>query len=131
VLGPQKTRILYLQDEEKMEKWYKFLKKASGNEDIADYYTFGDNLGKGQFGLVKKATHIKTGKQVAVKLIKKRKISPSELDMLRNEIEVLKICQHPNIVHLEDVFEDIKCVYVVLELLKGGDMFEYMNERDF
>jgi len=51
--------------------------------------------------------------------------------MLRNEIEVLKICQHPNIVHLKDVFEDSKFMYVVLELLCGSDMFEYLDKRDF
>lgn len=51
--------------------------------------------------------------------------------MLRNEIEVLKICQHPNIVRLNDFFEDSKNMYVVLELLKGGDMFEYLDKRDF
>lgn len=51
--------------------------------------------------------------------------------MLRNEIEVLKICQHPNIVKLNDFFEDSKSMYVVLELLKGGDMFEYLDKRDF
>ena len=32
---------------------------------------------------------------------------------------------------LDDVFEDQKCVYVILELLSGGDMFEYLNRRDF
>lgn len=66
-----------------------------------------------------------------MKIIKKRKINPSELMMLRNEIEVLKICQHPNIVKLNDFFEDSKSMYVVLELLKGGDMFEYLDKRDF
>jgi len=66
-----------------------------------------------------------------VKIIKKRKINPNELMMLRNEIEVLKICQHPNIVRLNDFFEDSKNMYVVLELLKGGDMFEYLDKRDF
>ena len=51
--------------------------------------------------------------------------------MLRNEIEVLKICQHPNICKLVDFFEDSKSMYVVLEHLKGGDMFEYLDKRDF
>jgi serine/threonine protein kinase len=90
-----------------------------------------DAIGKGQFGQVKRAIHKADNKPYAVKIIKKRKISPSELSMLRNEIEVLKICQHPNIVALQDVFEDIKHVYVVLEILEGGDMFDYLNKRDF
>lgn len=90
-----------------------------------------DKLGKGQFGEVKKGIHKKTGEQVAIKIIKKKKVSDNEMQMLRNEIEVLKFCRHPNIVRMLDVFEDFKCVYVVLELLTGGDMFEYLNKRDF
>jgi len=51
--------------------------------------------------------------------------------MLRNEIEVLKICNHPNIVKLIDIFEDSKKIHIVLELLKGGDLYDYMEKREF
>lgn len=68
---------------------------------------------------------------MAVKQIKKSKISDEELEMLRNEIEVLKICNHPNIVKLIDIFEDSKKIHLVLELLKGGDLYDYMEKREF
>jgi len=131
VLGPQKTRILYYASEVKRQKWFDVLQKASGNAEIGKFYSFEGNLGKGQFGQVKKAVHVGDKKAYAVKIIKKKKISSSEMSMLRNEIEVLKICEHPYICKLIDVFEDQKCLYVVLELLSGGDMFEYLNRRDF
>lgn len=51
--------------------------------------------------------------------------------MLRNEIEVLKVCQHENIVRCIDIFEDSKKIHIVLELLRGGDLYDYMERRDF
>ena len=61
--------------------------------------------------------HKKTKTKVAIKQIKKKKISTDELDMLRNEIEVLKVCKHPNVVQLYDVFEDRKNIFIVMELI--------------
>jgi serine/threonine protein kinase len=126
-----KSRVVYFTSENKMEIWFKVLQEASGNADITDYYEFKENLGKGQFGHVKRAVNLKTKMEVAVKQIKKKKISSEELEMLRNEMEVLKICQHPNIVSLIDIFEDSKSIYIVLELLNGGDLYNYMEDRDF
>lgn len=51
--------------------------------------------------------------------------------MLRNEIEVLKVCKHPNVVRLYDVFEDRQSIFIVMELIKGADLYEYLNERGF
>ena len=111
--------------------WFKVFQEASGNLDVEDYYDLGEVLGKGQFGNVKKGTHKESGKQYAVKQIKKSKISEEELEMLRNEIEVLKVCQHENVVQLIDIFEDNKKIHIVLELLKGGDLYDYMERREF
>mmetsp|Transcript_9395 Transcript_9395/g.7172 ORF Transcript_9395/g.7172 Transcript_9395/m.7172 type:complete len:165 (+) Transcript_9395:216-710(+) len=51
--------------------------------------------------------------------------------MQRREIEILKMCQHPNIIRLLDVFENHKYFYIVLEYLEGGDMYDYLKERQF
>jgi serine/threonine protein kinase len=51
--------------------------------------------------------------------------------MQRREIDVLKMCQQPNIVRLIDVFENHKYFYIVLEYMDGGDMFDYLKERNF
>jgi serine/threonine protein kinase len=116
-IGSVKSRVLYLDSVEKRDSWEAVLKKASGFSDVAQYYDFGEVLGKGQFGLVRKAVHKKTKIEAAVKQIKKKKISNDELDMLRNEIEVLKVCKHPNVVQLYDVFEDRKNIFIIMELI--------------
>ena len=63
-------------------------------------------MGKGKYGLVKAATHKKTGLECAVKIIKKKELSLKDLELLKREIEVLKVCQHPNIIKFYDVFEN-------------------------
>jgi serine/threonine protein kinase len=61
---------------------------------------------------VKLAKHIKTGGKVAIKVIKKKHMSLKELELQKREIEVLKICQHPNIIRLIDVFENPDYIYI-------------------
>ena len=46
-------------------------------------------------------------------------------------MEIMKVCQHPNIVRIYDTFENLDYIYIVLELLNGGDLFEYLEKRDF
>jgi len=130
-IGAVKSRVLYLDSLEKREAWEAVLKQASGFSDVGQFYEFGEALGKGQFGLVRKAVHKRTKIEVAVKQIKKKKISNDELDMLRNEIEVLKVCKHPNVVQLYDVFEDRKNIFIIMELIQGEDLYEYLDKRDF
>lgn len=74
-------------------------------------------MGKGKFGQVKLATHIKTQNKVAIKVIKKKNMSIKELELQKREIEVLKICQHPNIIRLIDVFENPDFIYIGISLL--------------
>ncbi len=61
----------------------------------------------------------------------KENMSQNQQEMQRREIDVLKMCQHTNIVRLIDVFENHKYFYIVLEYMEGGDMFDYLKERAF
>ena len=58
------------------------------------------------------ANHIKTQGKVAIKVIKKKHMSLKELELQKREIEVLKICQHPNVIRLIDVFENPDYIYI-------------------
>lgn len=46
------------------------------------------------------------------------------------EIEVLKVCQHPNIIKLRDFNEDSDFIYVVLDYIKGRDLYDYLKYRN-
>jgi len=76
--------------------------------------------------LVKLASHRKTGQKTAIKTVFKRYMKPIEIYQQRREIEVLKMCQHPNIVGLIDLFENSDYYYIVLEYMEGKDLFDYI-----
>ena len=68
------------------------IKKVVGYSNLFDFYDIKETLGKGKFGLVKSAIHKKTGKNVAVKVMSKKEMTPSDVELQRREIEVLKMC---------------------------------------
>ena len=131
LIFPNKRRIYYLNSAEEKQKWIAAIKKATGYASLHDYYDLGENLGKGKYGLVKSAVHKKTGKKCAVKVIKKKELSLKDLELLKREIEVLKVCQHPNIIKFFDVFENQDSIYIVMEVLNGGDFFTFLHKRKF
>ena len=79
MLPPNKSRILYFKKEQQQLDWLDKLRKVVGYANMFDFYQFEDNLGKGQFGLVKLATHKKTGKKVAIKTVHKKDMKPIEI----------------------------------------------------
>jgi serum/glucocorticoid-regulated kinase 2 len=68
---------------------------------------------------------------VAVKTVKKKDMKPIEVFQQRREIEVLKMCQHPNVIKLIDIFENSDYYYIVLEYMAGKDLFDYIQKRGF
>lgn len=131
LIFPNKRRIYYLNTQEEKDAWISAIKRSIGYASLHDFYELGDNLGKGKYGLVKAAVHKKTGLNCAVKIIKKKELSLKDLELLKREIEVLKVCQHPNIIKFFDVFENQDSIYIVMEVLKGGDFFSFLHKRKF
>jgi len=131
IFPPSKPRTYYLQTKEEKERWIKAVKKVIGYSSLSDFYDIKEALGKGKFGLVKAATHKKTGKNVAVKIMSKKEMSVADVELQRREIEILKMCQHPYIIRLLDIFENEDHIYIVMENLSGGDLFTYLERRKF
>ena len=85
-------------------------------------------MGKGGFAQVLLAENKQTKKDVAIKILKKDKMSLSDLELYRHEIEAMRLSQHPNIIQCYDVLEDAKHLYLTMEYLKGGDLVDYLND---
>ena len=104
--------------------------------DPTEYYTIGRKLGTGNFAKVVlatlkadrgvAATKLKAGQEVAIKVMKKpsSRSAVERLAMLRAEVEILRSMNHPNVVTLYEVFESQTKLYLVMELLTGGELFD-------
>ncbi|XP_043101014.1 death-associated protein kinase 1 [Puntigrus tetrazona] len=103
-------------------------------ENVEDYYEIGDELGSGQFAVVKKCRHKTTGVEYAAKFIKKRRSKSSRRgvskDDIEREVSILKEIQHPNVITLHDVFENKNEVILILELVAGGELFDFLAEKE-
>ena len=53
------------------------------------------------------------------------------MDMIQNEIEILKICQHPHILKLYDVIENDEKLYIITELIEGPELYAYLEKENF
>lgn len=93
-----KERKFYCLKKEDYKTWVSILKQSLGYYSISTYYEIGESIGKGKFGRVKLAIHKKTNKKVAVKILKKKKMDQEDFELYKREVEILKICQHPNII---------------------------------
>ena len=80
---------------------------------------------------MKLATHKRTGQKVAVKMMGKKDVKSIEVYQIKREIEVMKMCKHPYIVRLVDLFENCDHFFLVLEYMGGGDLFDYLKLRAF
>jgi len=97
--------------------------------DFLSKYALKDEIGKGAFSTVYKAIS-KSGEEVAVKVIDKKEAgSQQDERRLRTEIDILTRVKHQNIVCLRDIFEDPNHLYIVMELISGGELFDKIVER--
>mmetsp|Transcript_62086 Transcript_62086/g.114378 ORF Transcript_62086/g.114378 Transcript_62086/m.114378 type:complete len:501 (-) Transcript_62086:57-1559(-) len=90
---------------------------------IQDFYDIDKKkLGEGSYGSVSKCTNKSTGVTRAVKSISKAQMK--NLDRFKQEIAIMKIMDHPNIIKLYESFEDHRNIYLVMELSTGGELFD-------
>ena len=84
-------------------------------------------LGKGTFGKVKLAVHILTGEKVAIKILEKSKIiDVADVERVSREIHILKLIRHPNIIQLYEIIESPKYLFLVMEYMESGELFDHI-----
>jgi len=93
-----------------------------------DKYTLGKELGRGGFSVVKEATEKATGQKFACKIIEKSEAG-EELSLLQREIDIMSKLKHKNIIQLIEVFDEGDHLYLILELVTGGELFDQIVSR--
>lgn len=95
-----------------------------------DFYSIlqEESLGEGASATVFKAIKNDTGETYAIKVIDMSTMGDTELENLHNELKIMSIIDHPNIVRVYEYFECHNCVFIVMEYMSGGELFDRLVE---
>ncbi|KAJ8370784.1 hypothetical protein SKAU_G00108120 [Synaphobranchus kaupii] len=106
------------------------VKKHQHKHNLRHRYDVLETLGKGTYGKVKKAVERGSGKTVAIKSIRKERIT-DDLDRvhIQREIEIISSLKHANIIRIHEVFESKDKIVIVMDYASQGELYDYVNER--
>uniref|UniRef100_A0A6Q2Y5B7 non-specific serine/threonine protein kinase n=1 Tax=Esox lucius TaxID=8010 RepID=A0A6Q2Y5B7_ESOLU len=96
---------------------------------ISERYRVGRTLGDGNFAVVRECVEHSTGREYALKIINKGRCRGKE-HMVQNEVAILRRVKHPNIVLLIEEMDTYNELYLVMELVKGGDLFDAITSTN-
>ena len=131
IIFPTRKHIYYCDNESDFQKWSQCLKIATKYSNLNDVFEIKETLGSGSFSLVKLGINKITKEKVAVKIMNKEKMNTTRLESARTEIEIMKICQHPNIIHFIDSNETEDKIYIFMEFCEGGTLYNFLKDRSF
>jgi calcium/calmodulin-dependent protein kinase I len=97
---------------------------------IEDFYLIEEEeiLGEGASAVVRKGIKRDTGDAYAIKIIDKESMGEVELESLYNELKIMSIIDHPNIVRVYEYYECHGVIFIVMELMSGGELFDRIVE---
>lgn len=88
-------------------------------------YELGRTLGEGSFAKVKFARNVQTGENVAIKILDKDKLLKHKMiGQIKREISTMKLIRHPNVIRMYEVMASKTKIYIVLEFVTGGELFD-------
>ena len=131
IIFSNKTRSYYTNSKKNLESWLSALRQSIGYQHFTDFYEMKNDLGEGKFGLVKLGVHKKTGEKVAIKIIKKDAMDNKDIELVRSEIDIMKLCKHANVVRLLDHFENSEFIFIIMEYLSGGNLSDYFTKKKY
>ena len=109
--------------------------KRFRTEKFDDFYEKHEEIGQGHFADVYRVKEKSTGTEYAAKYIKKKRLESSRRGVskkdIQNEVNILAEMDHENIIYLHQVYENRQHVILVLELVGGGELFDFISEREW
>ncbi|CAD8080298.1 unnamed protein product [Paramecium sonneborni] len=92
-----------------------------------DNYIIEQSIGKGTFGKVYRGLHKPTQQFVAIKILEKSRIEQAaDFTRIQREIHILRKLRHPNIVQLYEILESETKIYLIMEFISGGELFQHI-----
>jgi len=97
--------------------------------DIDKIYELKNELGRGAFSIVYLGVNKQTAQQFAIKVINKKDLGKDYEKNLKMEVDILKKVNHSNIIALKELFDTTDKLYLVMELVTGGELFDKIVEK--
>lgn len=124
---PQRRISFFAENAEDFHKWIAALETSSAC-GVDHFYIMGSILGEGAFAQVRIAEDKNTRERCAIKVIKKHAYDPKEAEFLAREMDIMRSVSHPNIVRTFDIFDSPSHLHIVLEFMRGGELFDIIAE---
>ena len=121
----------WISEEKDFREWKNALSKVFIQSDFHVKFNAIKMIGKGSFARVYLVEDKETKAKFAVKAFSKEYLLSQSKgkESLMNEIEIMQAVKHPNIMNLEELHESKNSIYLVLELLEGGELFNYVSSK--
>lgn len=106
------------------------LKKTPATRTRVGKYELGKTLGEGTFAKVKFAKNVETGDSFAIKILDRDQVLRHKMvENLKREISTMKLIKHPNVVKIFEVMASKSKIYIVLEFVGGGELFDQIAKQ--
>ncbi|CAG9328366.1 unnamed protein product [Blepharisma stoltei] len=117
-------RDFYAQNQDDLNNWIAQLSSIGIMTEIENDYCILEEIGKGSFSTVQLAVEKVTSKKFAIKCTRKSDLGKRKygFEYMRNEIDIMRKLDHPNILKLIKVYEDQNSVFLVFDYIEGGDL---------
>jgi len=103
--------------------------KRQRTVDVKLKYKIRKKLGSGAFATVRRVVDRATGKDYALKMVRKKGMDESELENLDHEIKIMKIVDHKHCIKLFDCYVTATYTYLVMDLCVGGELFDVLTKK--
>ncbi|XP_038051694.1 twitchin-like [Patiria miniata] len=125
---PEKPRLPKVHDYDMIvEEGFTPKKVKLRKTSPSDRYEFGEELGRGEYGVVRRALERPTGRNYAAKFVS---TEPADKAHIKQEMDTMSALQHPRLLQLHDAFETDDQMVMILDFLSGGDPFDRIKDRD-
>ena len=126
------SRVAPVNGNSKTEQFAQIHDGKNAESELYSKYEIAEVLGVGSTSICHRCIEIATGNDRACKIIDKTEIDPqyqSMMDQFYMEIETLRSLKHPNIIQLFDVYISEEKIYIIMELMTGGELFDYVVQK--